>query len=97
MAVSAVLSVSALSTVLGAGTHEVSHRESFPLFSVAGASFELGVLLDPLTAMMLLAVTVVSLLVQIYSQGYMGRRFRLWTLLRLYVALHRLDVGSRHC
>ena len=72
VAVSAVLSLSALNTVLTAGTHEVSHRESFPLFSVAGASFELGVLLDPLTAMMLLAVTVVSLLVQIYSQGYMA-------------------------
>ena len=69
---SAILSLLALNTVLGAGTHEVTHRESFPLFSVAGATFELGVLLDPLAAIMLLAVTVVSLLVQIYSQGYMA-------------------------
>ena len=37
----------------------------------AGASVELGLLLDPLTAIMLVVVTGVSLLVQIYSMGYM--------------------------
>ncbi len=38
-----------------------------------GAGFELtvGVLLDPLTAIMLVVVTGVSLMVQVYSQGYM--------------------------
>ena len=40
-------------------------------FRLGSTHFELGVLLDPLTAVMLLVVTVVSLLVQVYSQGYM--------------------------
>ena len=35
-----------------------------------GASVDLGLLLDPLTAIMLVVVTGVSLLVQIYSMGY---------------------------
>lgn len=42
-----------------------------PWFQVAGTEFPLGVLVDPLTAIMLVVVTTVSLLVQIYSRGYM--------------------------
>lgn len=41
-------------------------------FSVPGLSADMGVYLDPLTAMMLCVVTLVSLLVQIYSLGYMA-------------------------
>ena len=37
----------------------------------SGAVIELGLLIDPLTAVMLVVVTAVSLLVQIYSLGYM--------------------------
>ena len=36
-----------------------------------GATIEMGLLLDPLTAVMLVVVTSVSLLVQVYSLGYM--------------------------
>jgi len=41
-------------------------------FTVPGLSVDMGVYLDPLTAMMLCVVTLVSLLVQIYSLGYMA-------------------------
>lgn len=39
--------------------------------TVGAINFNLGVLIDPLTAMMLFVVTTVALLVQIYSVGYM--------------------------
>jgi len=38
---------------------------------VGGATIDMGLLIDPLTAVMLIVVTSVSLLVQIYSLGYM--------------------------
>ena len=38
---------------------------------VGSLELAMGVLVDPLTAMMLIVVTTVSLLVQIYSVGYM--------------------------
>ena len=38
---------------------------------IGGVSISMGVLIDPLTAMMLMVVSTVSLLVQIYSVGYM--------------------------
>ncbi|MBI2942289.1 MAG: NADH-quinone oxidoreductase subunit L [Chloroflexi bacterium] len=43
-----------------------------PWFQLGKTSFEVGVLADPLAAIMLLVVTTVSLLVQVYSQGYMA-------------------------
>ncbi|MHB1133761.1 MAG: NADH-quinone oxidoreductase subunit L [Chloroflexota bacterium] len=43
----------------------------FTWFTVGETQFQLGLLIDPLTAMMLIVVTTVSLLVQIYSTGYM--------------------------
>ena len=44
---------------------------SFTWFTAAGSNLETGYLLDPLTAAMLVVVTLVSLLVQIYSTEYM--------------------------
>ena len=38
---------------------------------VGGLDISIGILMDPLTAVMLLVVTTVSLMVQIYSTGYM--------------------------
>ena len=46
---------------------------SWTWLEIDGASVDMGVLLDPLTAIMLVVVTGVSLLVQIYSLGYMHR------------------------
>ncbi|MBF0544466.1 MAG: NADH-quinone oxidoreductase subunit L [Candidatus Riflebacteria bacterium] len=45
--------------------------KSFTWFSTSGGDIMAGFLLDPLTAIMLLVVTLVSLLVQIYSTSYM--------------------------
>ncbi|CUH94768.1 putative membrane protein [Propionispora sp. 2/2-37] len=41
-------------------------------FTVPGLTVDMGVYIDPLTAMMLFVVTLVSLMVQIYSLGYMA-------------------------
>jgi NADH-quinone oxidoreductase subunit L len=41
-------------------------------FDVGGTVLQVGVIYDPLAAVMLFAVALVSLLVQIYSQGYMA-------------------------
>ena len=41
------------------------------MLEVGGASIDMGLLIDPLTAVMLVVVTAVSLLIQVYSLGYM--------------------------
>ena len=57
---------------------------------VGGATIDFGLLIDPLTAVMLIVVTGVSLLVQIYSLGYMKGDPRLdW-----YYAFHALFIAS---
>ena len=40
-------------------------------FSVNGLSFDMGILLDPISVMMLIVISTVSLMVHIYSFGYM--------------------------
>ena len=47
--------------------------EAHPWLEVGGAAIELGLLVDQLTAIMLIVVTGVSLAVQVYSLGYMDR------------------------
>ena len=65
------------STVLAAITlrsvivhHEVVF-ETWDWLSFGGATIQMGLLVDPLTAVMLVVVTSISLLIQIYSVGYM--------------------------
>ena len=76
----------------------VAHgRVDFPNHSwLVVDNFELtvGVLLDPLTAIMLVVVSGVSLVVQVYSMGYMRGGPGLRALLRLHVAVHRLDAWA---
>ena len=61
-----------------------SYSASIPWFQVGPLHLELGVFVDGLTAAMLVVVTSVSLMVQIYSIGYMhGDRRYTW----FYVAL----------
>jgi NADH-quinone oxidoreductase subunit L len=55
---------------------------STPGSSPAASSFEVGFLIDPLTATMMVVVTFVSLMVHIYTIGYMARRPRLPALLQ---------------
>ncbi len=50
---------------------EVPFIQQVSWFHIASVNITMGVLIDPLTAMMLMVVTTVSLLVQIYSCGYM--------------------------
>lgn len=50
---------------------EAPFIQQFSWFHIASVHVSMGVLIDPLTAMMLMVVTTVSLLVQIYSCGYM--------------------------
>jgi NADH-quinone oxidoreductase subunit L len=67
---SLVLSIWALFSVMGQPEHALTIA---PLdwLHIANFSLRVGVLMDSLTAVMLVVVTSVSLLVQIYSQGYM--------------------------
>lgn len=57
--------------VLATGDHPFWLQQAFDIVNLQGFRLELGVLLDPLTAIMLIVVTTVSLMVQIYSLGYM--------------------------
>ncbi len=59
-----------LTTVLGTPAHELDVPEISWLV-VGNLHFSVGILMDQLTAVMLVVVTTVSLMVQIYSQGYM--------------------------
>ena len=65
-----VISVAALfSTVANHGHIEYRAHE---WLSVGAFTFNVGILMDPLTAVMLVVVTGVSLMIQIYSLGYMS-------------------------
>ncbi|MFC1974443.1 NADH-quinone oxidoreductase subunit L [Chloroflexota bacterium] len=67
---SLALSLWMLSAVMAAPHHELSVPDISWLV-VGDLNIHLGLLVDSLTAVMLIVVTVVSLMVQIYSQGYM--------------------------
>jgi len=64
------LSIWALLEVMGQPNHEITVPVIHWL-TIGGFSFGVGILMDSLTAVMLVVVTLVSLMVQIYSQGYM--------------------------
>jgi len=68
---SMVLSFWALMAVMGAGHHEIAIPNIDWVVIEGGITISLGLMLDSLTAVMLLVVTIVSLMVQIYSQAYM--------------------------
>lgn len=51
----------------GPGVFEIAAR----WLNMPGLQVDMGLLIDPLTAVMLLVVTIVALLVQVYSIGYM--------------------------
>ena len=52
--------------------HSVIHETTIPWFSVGDFSLNLGILVDPLSAIVSLMVAFVSLLVVIYSRSYMS-------------------------
>ncbi len=64
------LSIWTLVTVLGSPHHELDVPQ-ISWIAINGFSFSVGIMVDSLTAVMLIVVSTVSLMVQIYSQGYM--------------------------
>ena len=68
LAVALLLSIDVLSSVIQGTELEFELRTWIDLGSF---KIEIGLMVDPLTAIMLVVVTSVSLLVQIYSLGYM--------------------------
>lgn len=80
-----VLGITAMSAVFVASlgimwavAHGARFEASVPWIITRNFTVEIGVLVDPLSAIMLIVVSFVSLLVQIYSLGYMAEeeRFR---------------------
>jgi NADH-quinone oxidoreductase subunit L len=69
VAMAFVLSVIILTEVL---KNPVSSEFTYTWINLPGFKLEMGMLVDPLTAVMLMVVTIVSMLVQIYSVGYMA-------------------------
>ena len=77
--ISGILLIIALAVALGLSAltldavirGEELHFEGRQWLGVDGAAIEFALLVDPLTAVMLVVVTAVSLMVQIYSLGYM--------------------------
>ncbi len=73
LAISLVLSIAAFIPTLHAGHGEVFREvHNFDWLTFGTATLRLGWVLDPLTAAMLVMVTFVSLLIFIYSVGYMA-------------------------
>ncbi|MFC3625546.1 NADH-quinone oxidoreductase subunit L [Vogesella amnigena] len=70
VAVSAVLSIGVLKGFLD-GSAQVFNGPVYTWLTVGGYEFSVGFLVDSLTAMMLVVVTSVSLMVHIYTIGYM--------------------------
>jgi NADH-quinone oxidoreductase subunit L len=64
--------IETLSKYMGAnGAEVVPYEWSFLITAFSRINLEIGILVDPLTAMMLMVVTTVGACVQIYSLGYM--------------------------
>jgi NADH-quinone oxidoreductase subunit L len=72
MGLAFVLSCFAFSTTLGAHDGAFQDPHSFRWLQFGGAELKLGWVLDPLSACMLLMVSLVGLLIFIYSLGYMA-------------------------
>jgi NADH-quinone oxidoreductase subunit L len=68
---SAILSIWALISVMSSSHHELAVPDVSWVVIENGVTIHLGLIMDSLTAVMLIVVTIVSLMVQIYSQGYM--------------------------
>ena len=66
-----ILSIWALISLLSAPTYELSMPNFSWLIIEDGISIHFGLIIDSLTVVMLIVVTLVSLMVQLYSQGYM--------------------------
>src|SRR5882762_8474067 len=89
MFLSLLLSLAAFAQVLHTSGKGIEARQvvNFPWFQVGNEWLNLGWVLDPLTAVMLVMVTFVGLLIFIYSLGYMAHDenfTRFFTFLSLF-------------
>lgn len=72
MAIAWIMSITILIQMLGYhGEHSFRLEQAFDIINFENFRLELGIWLDPLAAIMLIVVTTVSLMVHIYSLGYM--------------------------
>jgi NADH-quinone oxidoreductase subunit L len=87
---SLLLSLAAFAAVWPGGHEgEAVYHASWPIAQVGGVDLALGILLDPVAAIMLLVVTIVGVCVQVYSLGYMHRDERVgwyFAVLTLFTA-----------
>jgi len=90
--ISCALSFWVLSAVMAAPHHELELPNIHWLL-IGDLSISVGLMVNSLTAIMLIVVTIVSLMVQIYSVGYMHNKEDLPSLHRYYAELS-LFVGS---
>jgi NADH-quinone oxidoreductase subunit L len=85
--VSAVFAIWALSSVMSAEHHEVIVPD-VSWIVIGDFSFHVGLIMDSLTAVMAVTVSIVSLMVQIYSLGYMhgdeAGYYRYYTFMSLF-------------
>lgn len=71
IALSAIFSIWALFSVMNTPHHEPMFSNITWVVIENGVTIHLGIILDSLTAVMVVTVSIVSLMVQIYSLGYM--------------------------
>jgi NADH-quinone oxidoreductase subunit L len=87
IAASAVLSVWALKSVMSAANHEISVPD-VSWVVIGNFNFHVGIIMDQLAAVMAVVVSVISLMVQIYSLGYMhgdeAGYYRYYTYMSLF-------------
>ena len=76
------------------GSLHTGFEMSWPWFSAGIYPFEWGILLDGPSIVMLLVVTTVSLLDQVYSLGYVRRAEASVLVLCLPVPFYVLDAGA---
>ena len=87
IALSAVFSIWALRSVMSAPDHEIAVPDVSWLV-IGNFNFHVGLIMDQLAAVMVVVVSVVSLMVQIYSIGYMhgdsAGYYRYYTYMSLF-------------
>lgn len=89
VALSFALSLAAFFATLPGGAHRIAFHAFAPIAHVGGAVLGAGLLLDPVSAVMVVVVTLVGLCVQVYSLGYMHGDERIgwyYTVLSLFTA-----------
>ena len=84
---SAAFAIWALSSVMSADHHEIAVPD-ISWVTIGNFNFHVGLIMDPLTAVMAVTVSIVSLMVQIYSLGYMhgdeAGYYRYYTFMSLF-------------